>query len=807
MELGLPPVTEEMAVAMVKRGTRWDTILPLGFFVLCVAGLAVLYTVQERAERTRLRVETQVTAEQVALRLEAWIGDRLAVVRHLAERLKDLDEVTPETFRETAADYVDLFPGFLALNFVDTEHVIRVTVPGPPNRAALGRDLDEHPEHAVIQAIHRAERTGDLVRSTVIRLLQGEPGFATYLAVRRPDGQLLGFVNGVFRIQTLVESCLAEPGLRERFDFRLIEPDRTLAYGAEWTADDHDGQIVDVPVDAATRPWHLQMRLAGHATGYPLNEILALSGAILAAMVALILRAYLRRRLALMQSRADYGLLVETVADLIVKIDPEGRFLFVSPSYCRLFGKTEAELLGRRFMPLVHEDDREPTTRAMEALAVPPHTAYLEQRAQTRHGWRWLSWSDTAVLDDEGGIREIIGVGRDITDRKNLEEQLRQSQKMEAVGQLAGGVAHDFNNILQGVLGAVALAREEIPTGLSAHAYLDQIQTGAERAAALTRQLLAFGRRQLLRRETVALDDVVTGMLELLRRTLGEGITLDYEPAGHVGPVDADPTQLEQVLLNLCVNARDASAGSGRILISLRETVVDERVHGERPEVAPGRYAVLVVRDDGHGMSRAVQERIFEPFFTTKPAGQGTGLGLSTVFGIVSQHGGFIEVDSDTAGGGTEFRIHLPVSEDAARDEPQPASRVVPVRDRAGTILVAEDNPSVRALTHTVLERAGYRVVATTDGQAAADAFAAAPDEYSLCLLDVVMPQIGGHELVARLRAIRSDVPIILTSGYDEDATTRPDAAGQPVGFLAKPYPPHQLLEHIQAALDRPVTS
>jgi PAS domain S-box-containing protein len=275
------------------------------------------------------------------------------------------------------------------------------------------------------------------------------------------------------------------------------------------------------------------------------------------------------RRRDLIESQAKYRLLVENTADLIVKTDPEGRLTFVSPSYCRVFGKTESALIGCQHLSPVHGDDRTAAMAAIAKLNSPPHTAYVEQRALTKDGWRWLAWSDTAVIDGQGRIREVIGVGRDITERKDLEARLLQSQKLQAVGQLAGGIAHDFNNILHSMLGSLAMIRDDLPSGSASPPFLEHIQASADRAASLTRQLLAFGRRQ----------------------------TIDRRPwPPHIL---ADPTHVEQVLLNLCVNARDA---------------ID-----------------------------------------------GIGLGLATVFGIVSQHDGTIECDS-VPGRGTVFTIRLPAT-------------------------------------------------------------------------------------------------------------------------------------------------
>jgi PAS domain S-box-containing protein len=524
---------------------------------------------------------------------------------------------------------------------------------------------------------------------------------------------------------------------------------------------------------------------------------------LLAAALALVLRAFLARRRDLLESQAKYRLLVENAADLIVKIDPEGRFTFVSPSYCRITGRTERELLGTPFLPEVHEDFRARTVAALAKLADPPHTIHVEMRAMTRDGWRWVAWSGTAVLDGQGRIRETIGVGRDVTERKDLEAQLLQSQKLQAVGQLAGGIAHDFNNILHSMLGSLDVLRDDLPPGSPARPFLEHIQASADRGAALTRQLLAFGRRQTIDRRPLDLNLVVTGMLDLLQRSIGERIRLTFTPGPGPHHVLADPTHIEQVLLNLCVNARDAIAGNGAITIA---TAVRSTVDGAPgAESAAVRRVVLTVADDGCGMTDEVRARIFEPFFTTKAPGMGTGLGLATVFGIVSQHDGTIECDS-APGRGTVFTILLPATEaPVAADGGGSATAAMPSGSVVATrILLAEDNVEVRNLTTVILERAGYQVVAAENGEQAVTRFAADPAAFSLAILDLVMPGLGGREAGARMREARGDLPLLFMSGYDAGSQDGAAVALPRSLLLSKPFSANKLKEAVSRILATP---
>ncbi len=802
--------------------------LPL---LLCALGLIAVLTLWRsvnRSEEERLRLETGITATQAALRLQSWIDARLATVRMLASGYFTDREAFTREFPAAASQTVAMLPGLHALNAADADGVIRVVVPREPNLPALGVDLDEHPAPGVGEAVARARRLGQPARSPVVRLLQGGRGFAVYLPAHAADGTPLGFFNAVFRIGTLVDHCLSEAPLRERFRFALIAEDGASAYAL-------DGSLADTGApgpargraepdgwpDAARRPvavvdgtWQLvlapQPAYAAAARTWA-DELLAAVAVVLLGLVAVVTHRLVRHRDALHESQAKYQLLVENQNDLVVKVDPAGRFLYVSPSYCELFGKTEAELLGREYLPLVHEDDRAATAAAMERLWEPPHRAYLEQRALTQKGWRWLGWSDAAVLGPGGEVSAIVGVGRDITERRELEDQLRQSQKMQAVGQLAGGVAHDFNNLLQAMQGHLDLALEDLPAQSPLREDLEVVRRSTTRAADLTRQLLAFSRQQVLQPAVLDLDVVVGELAPLLERLLGESVTLRLEASGAAARVRADRGQLEQVLLNLCVNARDAMTDHGTITIRTLVRELTAAEGREHPAAAPGRYAGFAVQDTGRGIPEGIRDHLFEPFFTTKGVGAGTGLGLATVFGIVQQHGGLVTVDSEV-GRGAVFTVLLPATEEASTvpDAGGPglvAATDTPPRPRpAATVLVAEDEDAVRDLAVRVLSRAGYQVLVARDGEEAV-AVHTASGGVDLAILDVVMPNLGGHEAARRMRMHDPSLHLLFVTGYappDQDARQPHVPAAD---HLSKPYEASELLRLAREILERPVAS
>jgi two-component system cell cycle sensor histidine kinase/response regulator CckA len=693
---------------------------------------------------------------------------------------------------------------------------------------------------------------------------------------------------------------------------------------------------------------------------------------------------------ALRESEEKYRLLVENQTDLVVKVDTEGRFQFVSPSYCELFGKKEEELLGKTFMPLVYEEDHETTARAMEDLYRPPYTCYVEQRALTKDGWRWLAWADKAVLDEGGNVVAIVGVGRDITRRKrverllqalnqaalameqaltpeeifaavaeefkrlglscvvfptdqsqsrlftkylsyeaaalkaaeklvgiqhedfsilietvdayrkavrekktvfeknaveilrqvlpepvkrfagqiermlkvpkfiaaplivedhviglfsvqsddlteddisaitafahqmaaawhkaqlledvqnNLEElkqtqaQLLQAQKMEAIGRLAGGIAHDFNNLLTVITGfSDILLHRRLDDGDPLRQPIEEIHKAGKRATSLTGQLLAFSRKQVLQPKVLDLNAVATDAEKMLRCLIGEDIDLVTVLAPELGPVKADPGQIEQVIVNLTINARDAMPQGGKLTIETADVELDEDYARQHIGVEPGPYVMLAVSDTGVGMDEETQAHLFEPFFTTKE--EGTGLGLSTAYGIVKQSGGHIWVYSEP-GQGTTFKIYLPRVEEAAESLKLSAA---PTKLPQGseTVLVVEDDNGVRTLARDVLEVEGYTVLEARDGLEALLICEQHEGPIHLMVTDVVMPGMNGRQLAEHLASLHPEMKMLYISSYTDKAIVRHGVLELGLAFLQKPFTPGALARKVRQVLDTP---
>jgi len=507
---------------------------------------------------------------------------------------------------------------------------------------------------------------------------------------------------------------------------------------------------------------------------------------------------------AMRESEAHFRALVENATYGIYRCTLGGRFLQVNPALVSMLGYDSAEELLAK--DLARDIWCDPAGRAM-LLDQHQHT---DRITGVEVEWKRkdakiipVRLSGHLVRDSQGAVREIEAMAEDVTDRRAAERQLRVTQKYEAIGQLAGGIAHDFNNVIGAIMGWAELALEECPPGSPLRNRLSKIHDQAERAAALTRQLLAFARRQMLEPRVVNLNDIVTEVASLLDKVIGKHIELKTALQPDLQAVRADPTQIEQVLMNLCLNSRDAMPKGGALTLDTKSFEVDRDFTSRYPYARPGLYACLTVSDTGVGMTAKVLEHIFEPFFTTKELGKGTGLGLATVFGIVKQHGGFINVYSEP-GQGSVFKVYLPVATGEAQAQPETLAEDS-VRGGSETILVAEDHPGISTMARELLERLGYTVISVSDGEEAVRVFAQEKDRIALALLDVVMPKLSGPEAYAHISAHRPGLPVIFATGYSAESAPLLDTlADKGVPILQKPYSPRVLARKIRELLDRP---
>ena len=525
----------------------------------------------------------------------------------------------------------------------------------------------------------------------------------------------------------------------------------------------------------------------------------------LTALLALALR---RSRQRLRTTYRELSNLMETIPDVIWVVDLTGSLLLWNRKLEMLSGLPPAQLRERQVGTLFAEPDRARVADALREGAeqgqfdFEGHLLSAASSAAVPHHWTgaWLR-------DDDGRVTGLTGVGRDLTSRKQAEElirqqedEVRQLQKMEAVGRLAGGIAHDFNNLLQVIKGRAEYLLLGLPPQDATRSGITKIQEAADRGAALIRQLLAFSRKQILQPQVLALNAVVANVAQMLERLLGAEINLEILPDPNVGCVKGDLAQLEQVIMNLSINARDAMPGGGRLTIATRRLEVDEALARQYEGAHPGPCVVLEVSDTGVGIDPVLRSRIFEPFFTTKPVGKGTGLGLATVYGIVKQHDGWISLDS-VPSQGTTFRIYLPSAE--ATPEERTGDRVTTEVPRGSeTILVVEDEEAVRTLACDLLRFAGYRVLEAANGREALTV--AGRQAYAIdgLVTDVVMPEMNGIELAGRLRSQQPALPVLFMSGHTEDLVQHGAAAAPGTAFLRKPFTAVGLTQGVRQVLD-----
>ena len=491
--------------------------------------------------------------------------------------------------------------------------------------------------------------------------------------------------------------------------------------------------------------------------------------------------------------------------------DLDGRVILWSAAAEEIFGWTADEVIGRAY-PAVPDELMPEWGRMRRRVLAGERIQGVETRRLTRDG-RTLDVSVSAA-PVRGPDGELIGTVALVTDLsqsiqtarelEQLETQLRQAQKLEVVGRLAAGIAHDFNNLLTAIRGnaELLLAAENVDTGVERE--LEEIARSAQRAGALTRQLLSFAHKQQVETRPVDINRLVQGMETLMQRLIGETVELRVELSVDTGAVLTDPNQVEQVVMNLVVNARDALPDGGRITVRTRAAEVDVSEAASLPyEVRPGPYAVISVIDDGIGMDPDTVDRIFEPFFTTKPAGVGTGLGLSTVYSIVKRSRGHIRVDS-TPGAGSRFHVYLPRHDSVPRSlREEPDHAAVPARRGSETVLVVEDEDAVLSMARRALERQGYTVLTALSGRQALAIALKHPGEIDLLFCDMVMPDLTGREVADRIEAARPGIRVLMTSGYGESQLAGDDGLGE-LAFLPKPYTPRELTARVRESLGAP---
>jgi two-component system cell cycle sensor histidine kinase/response regulator CckA len=516
-------------------------------------------------------------------------------------------------------------------------------------------------------------------------------------------------------------------------------------------------------------------------------------------------RAVGTRTAELAASEKRYRALFENAKDAIAVMTPDGVVREMNQRWADIVGVRREELTGRHVRDFAPRGEEAKNSESYQRMIVSQAAVSPPVKIATADGSNLLMEFSQATID-VAGEDLVFSIGRDVTEKQRLEEQLRQSQKLEVIGQLAGGVAHDFNNILTAILGFCELLLSELEPHHVGREDVLEIKTAGHRAAALTRQLLAFSRKQILQPNVLDINGVIKGMEPMLRRLIAAHIDLVVSLQDDIGAIKIDPTQLEQIVMNLLVNASDAMPRGGKLTIETSNVHLDEHYGGRHLPVTPGDYVMLAVSDTGVGMDEATSQRVFEPFFTTKDLGKGTGLGLATVYGIVKQSGGDIWVYSEP-GHGSAFKIYLPVVTALL----SAAVKVVPapetLRRGSETILLVEDDEAVRRLARLSLERLGYVVVEAGNPREALRAAERHAARIDLLLSDLIMPESDGEPLGDRLRRAHPDLRVLYISGYADEAVVRHGVIVEGTPFLQKPFTPLALSGKVREVLDAPRAS
>jgi len=572
---------------------------------------------------------------------------------------------------------------------------------------------------------------------------------------------------------------------------KLLAAFQTGAFKAvqsgEWRHRKKDGSVIDVEMFLSA------MEYSGHAA-------------------ELVVAQDITERKRAEEEKQKFFTLVEYSRDFIAVADLHDNVQYVNPAGRAMLGISDEDAVkGTHSLDYVISDD----LPLVHGTILPAlySSGYWGGELRFRHRQTGKSlpmdFVGFQVKDPQTGEpRFVATVSRDMTDRRALEQQLQQAQKFEAFGQLAGGIAHDFNNVVGAILGWAELGEQQAGSGNPAlESYFKKIHSQCGRVTALIQQLLAFARRQILEPRSLSLNQTVHDVMNLLDKVIGKDIEITTALDDHLSPVRADPTQIEQVLMNLCINSRDAMPKGGRITIETRNATFSENDCRDAAGLQPGRFAELRVGDTGMGMDAATQERIFEPFFTTKGIGKGTGLGLATVYGIVKQHSGFILVESQP-GKGSTFRIFLPVNETSVESDLRPTVLDdLPARGGTETILLADDHDGICEMAQSVLKTKGYHVLIARDGEEAVELFTANRDRISLVLLDVIMPRRSGPEVFAAIKALNHRVSVVFATGYSNDIAVLADLTQRGIAVLRKPYSPAVLCRRVREVLDAAATS
>lgn len=791
-----------------------NNLVALAFFLIGSGMAWVLDKNLERSEQEEIFLATQITGEQLQLRLQSCVEPRIGQLELLTDGWQSWPDLQSGWTGSARAIY-SISPGMQALNLVDSNRVIRQVYPLAGNESALNANLSEHPNPSVSLAIERAASTGTRQSTDILDLLQSGKGFAFYLPILNPGAELIGFVNAVFRVDTLINTCLSEQDLRDQYVYRISEQNGDVFFQQPENLTSDRWQLSTTnTLIIANQPWILELapsfaRLSDIDS--PLQNLWFVLGVFLILLLAIAIKALLDNRDFLHDSQSRYRLLVENQSDLIIKLDLAGVFLYASPSYCQFMQKSEEDLLGTKFMDTLSDSEQNTAREVFLSLNENHQRGSMTQRVQRGEKLHWLEWVGSLGFNDDHVVDSLVAVGRDITEQKLMETQVAHSQKMRAVGELAGGISHDFNNLLQVILANIELLIAQ-PERDDTDKRLDNIRNAVNNGIELTSQLSTISKQESGRTEQLDLHALLRESATLIARSLPSTIDFQCHCAEQTLWVTGNKSQLQRVLLNLCFNARDAVSENGKISMQLTTATLDQEFCHSYENLEPGQYAQISVTDNGTGIDERILPRIFDPFFSTKRKDKGTGLGLANCYSLVTQHGGVIVVNSEL-GLGSRFEIYLPLQDVAnnkqreLRDDDiaiqQSATEASGSKDKKDSpirILVADDNIELLKTIETFLQLENILVLSAHSGETAVEQYRNLDPFPDLVILDLLMPEMNGAQAANEILAINPDARILFISGYVPDSEMVANLPGN--HLLRKPFTRVELIAAISRLMD-----
>ena len=767
-------------------------IIPIAVVALLWSIAVTVFLNHVEAEKTKLRVETEVTGEQIKLRLESWVNHRLKIVENIASRWTCQNTIDKNKFTDKAEELLSWFPGLQALNWIDKDWTIQIVVPYKGNEPALGKNLNEHPYISVKEALTKAQKYHQISRSTIIELLQGGKGFATYWPVVTKNGQINGYINGVFKIDKLIESCFSEPLLTERFSIMFYEADKAV-YGNNigLTANQSDFlktfsvKIVDKNLEMKIIPTLTYIKASHNYFAYWILGFTLLSSLLLGYFI----RISMLHNQIVRKSEERFRTVVEHASDAFYLVTRAGEIIDVNKQACLELQYTKEELTSMR----VEDID---VSYNNGALKIENNKSIFETKHKKKDGTIIPVEIHSDIIEINNELF-ILCLSRDISASKKLQELETRAQRLETAGQVAGQVAHDFNNLLAPLIAYPELIKEMLGDDHPAKELISKIEHSANQIAEINQQLLTLGRRGHYNQQIINLNNLIQQVVEDESSFCSNICRVETTFEQNLLPIKGGYSQIVRIISNLLHNSCDAIQENGVISIKTENYYLDNNM-AEYTSVPKGEYIKLTVADNGHGIPQDILPTIFDPFISTKKADKkrGSGLGLSIVASVVKDHNGYVDVKSNV-GEGTELFLYFPISrEDIVEEKP------IEIIGGNEKILVVDDDLMILEVTQKILEILGYQVKTAETGETALEMLQ--EESFDLLILDMIIPEaIDGTETFRRIIENNPTQAAIIVSGYAESERVNEAIRLGIKSFIKKPFSKETLSLAVREALPK----